>query len=203
MLKLRLKAGRTFGLLLVLLVVMIPITYWLATGPENLAQYPRAEESPYRLPWTAGQTHLCVQGNRGVVSHRGWGRFAYDFRMPIGTEICAARAGKVVRVVVDHDGHGHKWPNNLVAIQHDDGTLAFYLHLKKGGNLVKTGDIVRQGQAIALSGDVGNSMMPHLHFHVTDAQRKSTLPVTFSDLGKDLGLPRMFKSYRSGDSPAR
>jgi murein DD-endopeptidase MepM/ murein hydrolase activator NlpD len=66
--------------------------------------------------------------------------------------------------------------------------------------LVKVGDVVKQGQAIALSGHVGNSLMPHLHFHVTDAARKSTLPITFSDLGKDVGIPRMFKSYRSGNT---
>lgn len=176
------------------------ILYCIATGPENLSQYPAAAQSPYRLPWATGATHRCCQSNRGIVSHRGWEQFAYDFAMPVGTEVCAARAGKVIKVVVDHDGHGHNWPNNLVAIRHEDGTLAYYLHLKKDGSRVKVGDAVTQGQVIAESGHVGNSLAPHLHFHVTDAARKSTLPISFADAGKDAGIPRMFKSYTAGSA---
>ena len=173
----------------------------VATGPEDISRYPLAAHSPYRLPWAAGQTHLCVQGNRGIVSHHGWERFAYDFAMPVGTDICAARGGKVISVVVCHDGHGHNWPNNLIAIEHDDHTLGYYLHLRKDGSRVKAGDIVKQGQVIAESGDVGNSMMPHVHFHVTDASRKTTLPITFSDVSQDAGIPRMFKTYTSANRP--
>jgi murein DD-endopeptidase MepM/ murein hydrolase activator NlpD len=173
----------------------------VATGPEDISQYPPATNSPYRLPWAAGQAHLCIQSNRGIVSHRDWERFAYDFTMPVGTEVCAARAGKVVAVIVSHDGHGYHWTNNLVAIEHDDQTRGYYLHLKKDGSHVKVGDIVKQGQVIAESGHVGNSMMPHLHFHVTDAKRTTTLPVTFSDVSQDAGIPRMFKTYSSGNVP--
>jgi murein DD-endopeptidase MepM/ murein hydrolase activator NlpD len=185
------------GLFLVFLIAGA-ITYFVATGPHNFEQYPDAKTSPYRLPWKAGQTHLCVQSNRAVVSHRGWDEFAYDFAMPVGTEVCAARAGKVIQVTVTNDGHGYHWPNNLVAIEQDDGTKAYYLHLKKDGSLVNVGDTVEQGQVIALSGHVGNSMLPHLHFQVTDAQRKSTLPITFADVTKDSGIPRMFKYYIAG-----
>jgi murein DD-endopeptidase MepM/ murein hydrolase activator NlpD len=173
--------------------------YCVATGPEDISQYPPAAQSPYRLPWSAGQAYLCVQSNRGIVSHRGWERFAYDFSMPVGTPVCAARGGKVVNVVVSHEGHGHHWPNNLVAIKHDDDTLGYYLHLRKDGSRVKVGDVVKQGQVIAESGHVGNSMLPHLHFHVTDAKRTTTLPITFSDVGKDAGIPRMFKTYTSSN----
>ncbi len=190
-----------FAVLGVIIVVLLGagIVYAVATGPHQFGQYPNAKTSPYRLPWKSGDTHLCVQSNRGVVSHRGWEEFAYDFAMPVGTEIRAARAGKVIKVVVANDGHGYHWPNNLVAIEHDDGTKAYYLHIKKDGSLVNVGDTVTQGQPIALSGHVGNSMLPHLHFHVTDAERKSTLPTTFSDVTKDLGIPRMFKRYTAGN----
>jgi len=177
--------------------------YCAATGPEDLSQYPPAAQSPYRLPWAAGQTRRCVQGNRGVVSHRGWEQFAYDFGMPVGTDVLAARGGKVFKVVVEHDGHGHLWPNNLIAIRHDDGTLGWYLHLRQNGSRVKVGEEVGQGQVIAESGFVGNAMMPHLHFHVTDARQKSTLPVTFSDVSQDAGIPRMFKLYTSGNNSPR
>ena len=58
---------------------------------------------------------------------------------------------------------------------------------------------MKQGQVIAESGHVGNSMLPHLHFHVADAKRTTTLPITFSDMTQDLGIPRMFKTYTSGN----
>src|ERR1035437_5560789 len=113
---------RTLVILFVALLAGVVTCYCVATGPEDASQYPAAAQSPYRLPWTAGQAHRCVQGNRGIVSHRDWERFAYDFAMPVGTEVCAARAGKVVTVIVSHDGHGYRWTNNLVAIEHDDQT---------------------------------------------------------------------------------
>jgi murein DD-endopeptidase MepM/ murein hydrolase activator NlpD len=190
---------RVVGMLGVGFLLAVGAAYWIFTGPADLAQYPAAGASPYRLPWTAGQTFTCVQSNRGIVSHRGSEQFAYDFGMPLGTELRAARAGRVVRVVAEHDGHGYHWPNNLVLIEHEDGTRACYAHIRKDGSRVRVGDEVVQGQVIALSGHVGNSMMPHLHFHITDPQKKSTIPITFSDVNQDRGIPRMFKRYTSGN----
>ncbi len=190
---------KILGAFLATLAVTGVGVYWFATGPTNLDQYPPAAASPYHLPYPANKTWLCVQSNRGVVSHRGWEQFAYDFAMPVGSDVCAARAGEVIKVVVEHDGHGYKWPNNMVVIRHEDGTQASYLHIKKDGSRVAVGDKVTQGQVIAASGHVGNSMLPHLHFHVTDPDRKSTLPISFSDVDRDRGIPRMFKWYK----PAR
>lgn len=190
-------------ILLTIPVVLLPGlvgAYVFATGPNNLAQYPDAETSPYRLPWPAEITCRCIQSNRGIVSHRGGDRFAYDFYMPVGSDICAARAGVVVRVVDHHDGNGYQWPNNLVVIEHEDKTLACYAHIMKGGSRVAVGDMVQQGRIIAASGNVGNSMMPHLHFHVYAPDRKSTIPVAFADCDRDAGVPRMFKRYTSGNA---
>lgn len=175
------------------------VTYVLFTGPPDISKYPAAATSPYRLPWPAGTTRYCIQGNRAVVSHRDWEEYAFDFIMPVGSDVCAARAGEVVEVVVSHDGHGYKWPNNKVVVRHEDGTLGNYLHLKRDGSKVSVGDHVVQGQVIAESGHVGNSMMPHLHFHVTDAKRKHTLPVSFTDVESEDGVPRMLHFYTSGN----
>lgn len=194
-------AGKVSGIVLVALVMVALGLYFGCTGPHHLEQYPAAATSPYKLPWQAGIKHFCVQSNRGIVSHRGYDEFAYDFSMPVGTELCAARAGKVTQVVQNHDGHGYHWPNNVVRIQHEDGTLACYAHIKKEGSRVQAGDEVKQGQVIALSGHVGNSMLPHVHFHVTDAERTKTLPLSFSDVADDAGVPRMFSWYTSGNTP--
>jgi hypothetical protein len=44
--------------------------------------------------------------------------------------------------------------------------VALYAHLKEGSVRTKLGEIVAEGQRIALVGNSGNSTMPHLHFHV-------------------------------------
>jgi len=194
----KLKRLKYAPIVLLAFVAAVAAAHWLTTGPRDLKQFPPPDASPYRLPFPAGKTFWCVQGNRDWVSHRGWGEFAYDFAMPVGSDVCAARAGEVVRVVVEHDGHGYKWPNNLIAVRHEDGTLGYYLHIRKGGNRVSVGDVVAQGQPIAASGHVGNSSMPHLHFHVTDPERKRTLPVSFADVRRDSGIPRTLKRYASG-----
>src|SRR5688500_7654894 len=111
--------------------------------------------------------------------------------MPEGSDVLAARAGKVVRVVNEHDGRGTDKPNNLVHVDHGDGTTGRYLHLQKGDARVKVGDAVVQGQRIALSGNVGRSLLPHLHFEVRRGE--STIPVSFRDVPGDQGVPRMFK----------
>lgn len=131
-----------------------------------------------------------------MVSHRGRDEFAYDFAMPVGSDVCAARGGKVTRVVDEHNARGSDAPNNLIVIEHEDATLGSYLHLQRGGAAVKPGDRVKQGQRIAASGNVGRSLAPHLHFHVTDENR-NFVPVTFADesAARHQGIPRMFFTY--------
>jgi murein DD-endopeptidase MepM/ murein hydrolase activator NlpD len=178
-----------------ILLVVLVVVYFVATGPDDLSLYPAADTSPYRLPWPEGKTYLCVQSNRAIVSHRKWDRYSYDFAMPVGSDICAARAGEVTKVVIQYDRHGYSAPNNMVIVRHEDGTYGNYYHIKKDGSYVKVGDKVAQGQVIAASGHVGKSMLPHLHFCVSDPANKGTLRMSFSNAGKDAGVPRMFKCY--------
>ena len=183
-----------------IVLLLLAAAYLIFTGPRHLDRYPDAKSSPYRLPWPAGESHFCAQSNRGIVSHRGWEEYAYDFLMPVGSDVCAARGGVVRSVVVNHDGHGLHKPNNFIAIDHGDGTTAWYLHLERGGSLVGIGETVIQGQVVARSGHVGRSVVPHLHFQVTDSSRHSTLPVAFADVGVQRGVPRMYFSYTSGNA---
>jgi murein DD-endopeptidase MepM/ murein hydrolase activator NlpD len=182
------------------ILILLGAAYVLCTGPRGLDRYPPPETSPYRLPWPAGVTRLCIQSNRGIVSHRGWEEFAWDFGMPVGSDVCAARGGVVTAVVTGHDGHGPRAPNNLIRIDHGDGTTGCYLHLRKGGALVRVGDRVRQGQRIGLSGHVGRSLTPHLHFAVTRAPDGWTVPVSFADVPAGRGVPRLGGRYTSGNA---
>jgi murein DD-endopeptidase MepM/ murein hydrolase activator NlpD len=183
------------GLLGIAFVAALGLLYFL-TGPRDMSLYPPREGSPYRLPWKPGIARLCSQSNRAVVSHRGGEEFAFDFAMPVGTEICAARGGVVVDVVDKNDGNGLTKPWNAVIILHDDGTRGVYGHIRQGGSRVKVNQVVQQGDVICEAGNVGYSTSPHLHFHVSKKNR--TTPIAFADVPGD-GVPRAMRRYRSGD----
>jgi murein DD-endopeptidase MepM/ murein hydrolase activator NlpD len=121
-------------------------------------------QSPYILPYRAGESYQLYQSYCGPYTHQF--QLAYDFIMPIGTPVIAARAGVVVRVVDLYDASNHSNSSiNYVFIQHDDGTAAFYAHLKLHDIAVQEYDRVAQGQFIALSG-ISGTILAHLHFGV-------------------------------------
>jgi murein DD-endopeptidase MepM/ murein hydrolase activator NlpD len=94
---------------------------------------------------------------------------AYDFLIPVGEPVVAARSG-IVRVVKDDspdDGQGTD--HNHIMIEHEDGTAAFYVHLQQGSSLVAVGETVEAGQTIANAGHSGTPDVVHLHFGVYDS----------------------------------
>lgn len=153
---------------------------------KSCGLYPAWQSSPFRLPYPVGSSFLVTQGNCSSFSHQGTLQFAYDFDMPIGTLVTAARAGTVVFVEESYlDGDPEFWHSNVVQIAHDDGTTATYAHLTADGALVEVGDSVRTGQPIARSGNTGFTLgQPHLHFDVAPCPTWwtcGTLPSTFSN----------------------
>lgn len=153
-------------------------------APAECGGYPPWRDSPLVLPYTPGTAHRVSQGNCTQFSHSGLLRYAYDFAMPIGTEVTASRSGTVV-YLEEHwpDGDGTWYHSNLVRIRHADGTYALYAHLTTGGALVAVGDSVAQGEVIGLSGNSGYTLgLPHLHFQVAPCsfyEDCGTLPATF------------------------
>lgn len=62
-------------------------------------------------------------------------------------------------------------PVNAIFVRHADGSVAWYLHLKKGSLTPKSiGDTVEAGERLASVGSSGFSSGPHVHFEVHDAQ---------------------------------
>mgnify|MGYP002853375112 CR=1 FL=1 len=53
-----------------------------------------------------------------------------------------------------------------VVINHHDGTMTLYAHMKSGSRRVIAGQQVKQGDIIGLVGSTGNSTGDHLHFEV-------------------------------------
>ncbi len=142
----------------------------------------------YALPYKTGERFLFSQGPNGAFSHRGMA--AYDWTMPEGTPVLAAREGVVVALESRYHRGGTdpllKDKANFVMIAHADGTMGRYVHLLPDGVTVRVGDRVQRGQRIGYSGHTGYSTGPHLHFEVYTLARDlthRTRPVRF-DVGE-------------------
>ena len=123
----------------------------------------------YILPFAPGEAYELTQGNCGRESHGGRFRYAYDFRLPTGTPVLAARDGIVMTVRDGNpDGTRRVGDENFLFVRHPDGELSRYIHLRQDGALVEEGQPVAAGDTIALSGNSGRSAFPHLHFDVAD-----------------------------------
>jgi murein DD-endopeptidase MepM/ murein hydrolase activator NlpD len=169
------------------------------TGPNDLASYPPARSSPYKLPWRAGVSRFVAQGNRSFTSHRDAQLHAWDFWMALGTEVLAAREGDVVAVEDGWDGIG--LASNFVTVEHDDGTRAVYAHVRRHSAVVNVGQHVRQGELLTLSGMVGQTVFPHLHFVVQNRDGSASVPVSFADVPN--GVPLAGRIYESQNVEAR
>lgn len=105
-----------------------------------------------------------VDGPLGTPYHQRGGAWSsgmhtgIDFTVSTGTTVKAAGAGKVVTA-----GSGGSYGNQIV-IKHADNTYSQYGHLSKIS--VSTGDRLKAGQKIGLSGATGNVSGPHLHFEI-------------------------------------
>jgi murein DD-endopeptidase MepM/ murein hydrolase activator NlpD len=141
-------------------------------------------DSPYRLPFHVGEWYLVTQSYcLSAGGHRN--QLAYDFGMPIGRDVLAARAGVVrdVRQDSPDDGRG-RGEHNYVFVEHNDGTVAFYAHLMQDSVVVAVGDTVAAGDVMASSGNSGLTGTPHLHFGVYrwwPPQEGFDVPVSFAN----------------------
>jgi murein DD-endopeptidase MepM/ murein hydrolase activator NlpD len=62
---------------------------------------------------------------------------------------------------------------NYVLLDIGGGRFASYAHFQPNSLKVKVGDRVKLGQVLGLVGNSGNSDLPHLHFHITNAASRS------------------------------
>lgn len=81
-----------------------------------------------------------------------------DYSAPHGTSILASAGGRVRRAG-PYGAYGR-----TVEIDHGDGLVTRYGHVYRV--LVRVGDMVLPGQAIATVGSTGRSSGPHLHFEI-------------------------------------
>jgi len=181
-----------------------------------IENYPDPATSPFILPYQVGMSFLVNNGNCGISkTHQpnctvvnsngavvgcGDARYSYDWAMPIGIVILAARSGTVLRVVDSFSNSTNGGDEaNFVTIQHSDDTVAAYVHFSPNSIFVSVGDVVSKGDPLGMSGSSGftdppgtsGSSNPHLHLQVYDPPfincNENTLagcisaPVTFSN----------------------
>lgn len=92
--------------------------------------------------------------------HRGT-----DLRAPMNTKIFATADG-----VIEYAGlHNRSGYGRLIILDHNYGFKTYYGHMNK--ILVKSGEYVKKGDVIGLSGNSGMSNGPHLHYEVRFTQR--------------------------------
>ncbi|MBL8920479.1 MAG: M23 family metallopeptidase [Myxococcaceae bacterium] len=162
----------------------------------------------FRKPFEG--THKLIQGPYGTFSHFAGSQDeeAFDWAMPEGTPVLAARDGVVVGTrsdcTVGAVDEALKNDANYVVLRHQDGTFSEYHHLREGGVRVKLGERVTSGQLLGESGNTGYTSRPHLHFsvfHTLDGHTRATLPVTFSGVTREPAQRDLIK-YGDDEAPA-
>lgn len=158
-------------------------------APSAPARLLIATDTGYKLPTPAGEPWVVTQGPYGSFSHFNRSLHAYDIAPSGGRCIVAMRGG----IVHAFDGGFGQTPHlrifgNYITVAHDNGEFSHYGHLKTRSFLVKTGQRVEQGQALAEVGNSGYTLGAggghHVHVHVTRTFSISgqSIPFQFEDL---------------------
>jgi murein DD-endopeptidase MepM/ murein hydrolase activator NlpD len=145
--------------------------------------------SGYKLPMPAGETWVMTQGPYGAFSHWGNSLHAFDIAPRAGRCVVAMKSG----IAYTHDlglkqDHRHHSFGNYVTIDHGNGEYSHYAHLASGTFVVRNGQRVDQGQALAVVGNSGYTLGEgggyHVHVSVTRALAiaSNSIPFRFEEL---------------------
>ena len=153
---------------------------FLAAPPLLAQEQTSSEERPFRLPFaqpSGPDTWLMAQpyGNTtGAYRRRfttygasGGIHFGLDLAAPCGTEVVAIADGIVFAV----DGPFGSPPHNLMIDHPELGYASMYGHLLEAPDL-RPGQVVKQGEVVALTGDSAELCYrrPHLHLEIRDLE---------------------------------
>lgn len=138
---------------------------------------PINQEIPYGEP-VAGKPRISSPFGERIhpITHTPHVHEGIDYAVPSGTYVYTTANGTVTKVWKDNRcGNGLK-------IKYIAGISAIYCHLDHA--LVKEGDYVRAGCAIAISDNSGSSTGAHLHYGMKDANDKPMDPSEFTGRAK-------------------
>ena len=92
---------------------------------------------------------------------------------------------------------------NYIIVQHADGSVALYWHLKKGSLTSKTvGQTVATGDYLGIVGSSGSSSGPHLHFEVWTGITANTLNEAYSGTCNTLNASSWWAAQKPYTEPA-
>ena len=146
-----------------------------------------------KLPYRVGESFVVTQGYDSPPTHIKKDRYAIDFSQngcdAYGKPVVAAAAGAVTVVEISdsHVGYGTQ-----VVIDHGNGLVTRYAHMKPDSIAVAVGDVVSPGDMLGRVGDTGlvrGAACPahygtHLHFALyggdSDANYRAVLPEPIS-----------------------
>ena len=123
-------------------------------------------------------------GTHTYEGHRGTDIFTWPYpflKMDNNqVEIIAAAAGTIISKIDGNfdrscTNNSNQW--NAVYVQHADGSIAWYGHMKNGSLTTKSvGQTVAAGEFLGVLGSSGNSTGPHLHLELYDASNNLVDP---------------------------
>ncbi len=175
---------------------------------QTFKGYPTKVNSPYLMPFEAGQEQQCAQGNNGVWSHNSFTNqiYAFDWALDHRSEVLGVRNGLITtfsdampdhnddldnNITVEHSLtppdpiHDRDWTNDPVvtSAHYIHGAHFSIRHLFAANGIPENqivGTRVSQGEVVMLSGDTGISAYNHLHMHIGSPTARS-LPWVFRD----------------------
>jgi murein DD-endopeptidase MepM/ murein hydrolase activator NlpD len=172
---------------------------WLEVGavPAESARYlmPFASTASTASNTSNGSTALTM-GYRadGATaaddSRKGRDRFSLVFALPSGSQVLAARAGRVVQA------------GDRIAVLHEDGTFAAYTPIAAAK--VEVGAQLKAGDLLGLSGEPGQPQGDRLAFavyHMPERGEVRSLPVRFDDGSAEGFVPVAGSRYPGGGPP--
>ena len=113
-----------------------------------------------KFRWPAKGKVIANFGARPDGTHND----GINVAVPQGTDVQAAEQGTVAYAGSELKGYG-----NLVLLRHESGWVTAYAHNEE--LLVKRGDKVKRGQAIAKAGKTGTVDQPQVHFELRQGQK--------------------------------
>lgn len=168
--------------------------------PPHSASTPRraAAQRERRIEWPIARSQIKRVGDTVTDDRDGNGRphKGIDVFAAAGTEVLAAQAGMVLRVMDGRKGKtsGLRRAGLFVDVEGTDGLIYRFLHL--GVANVQKGDFLQQGVAlgtIAAPFTSGLAEEPHLHFEI----RQEDYRKTREDYGLPMDPRRLLPALRS------
>ena len=155
--------------------------------PEKMAQVQPVDTTVAGMRWPVrGKVISNFGGKPNGLKNEG-----INISVPEGTSIRAADGGVVAYAGNELRGYG-----NLVLVKHANGFITAYAHCDE--LLVKQGDKVNRGQAIAKVGATGGVSEPQLHFELRRG-KKAVDPREFLTPAPSAGEPSLTeKADRQG-----